>query len=127
MSDKQMGKFSKSNFTLLDVFQKDLKFQQNMQSQMLQKMEYGDLSDEGLAKWTFGQISNTTIYLAARNSSSSATCIVSLPSNGSVTSVPTASSNMAGSILRMQAKKISSSNFKVADNMLNERYIEKSE
>ena len=50
MSDKQMGKFSKSNFTLLDVFQKDLKFQQNMQSQMLRKMEYGDLSDEGLAK-----------------------------------------------------------------------------
>ena len=68
-------------------------------------------------------------YLAARNSSSSATRIVSLPSNGSVPSVPTASSNMAGSILRMQAKKISSSriNFKVADNMLNERYIEKSE
>ena len=47
-------------------------------------------------------------YLAARNSSSSATCIVSLPSNSSVTSVPTASSNMADSILRMQVKKISS-------------------
>ena len=63
MSDKQMAKFSKSNFIQLDIFQKGLRVQLNMENQVFQKMEYEDLSDKNLVKWSFLQLSNINIYL----------------------------------------------------------------
>ena len=55
MSEKQMGKFSKWNSTHLDVFQKGLKSQLNMENQVLWK--------KSLIKWSFQQLSNINIYL----------------------------------------------------------------